>query len=93
MVNLLSAAALACLIQNGYHEARGESLLGIVAVTEVVLNRVDDNRWPDTVCEVVWQKNQFSWTTDGISDDMDDIIAYRNPNTCLLYTSPSPRDS
>ena len=25
-------------------------------------------QWPDTVCEVVWQNKQFSWTHDGKSD-------------------------
>jgi spore germination cell wall hydrolase CwlJ-like protein len=33
-----------------------------------VLNRVADPRYPDAVCDVVWQPKQFSWTHDGRSD-------------------------
>ena len=40
----------------------------MVAVSQVVLNRVENKQWPDTVCEVVWQNKQFSWTHDGKSD-------------------------
>ena len=58
----LTAEALRVLSHNEYHEARGESRLGRQAVTAVVLNRVADKRWPDTVAEVVWQPFQFSWT-------------------------------
>lgn len=61
-----------CLAQVLYHEARGESLQGQLAVAEVVLNRVDDPAFPNTVCGVVHQGNgrgcQFSWTCDGRSD-------------------------
>lgn len=51
-----------CLAQNVYHEARGENLTGRRAVAHVTLNRVADRRWPGTVCEVVYQPYQFSWT-------------------------------
>ena len=44
---------LACLV---YHEARGESFEGQVAVVEVVLNRMLSDYFPDTVEEVVFQK-------------------------------------
>lgn len=58
------------LALNLYHEARGEkSLWGRLAVCFVVLNRVADNRWPNTVQTVVYQKSQFSWTTDNLSDE------------------------
>ena len=45
-----------------YYEARGESERGKLAVALATLNRVDSPRYPKTVCEVVYQKNQFSWT-------------------------------
>lgn len=51
-----------CLAMNIYHEARGESLLGQEAVASVTMNRVRNPRYPDSVCEVVWQPKQFSWT-------------------------------
>ena len=43
------------------NEARGESLAGIRAVANVVLNRVKSKRWPNTICKVVYQYKQFSW--------------------------------
>lgn len=51
-----------CLALNAHMEARGEGIDGMIAVSEVVLNRVEDRRWPDNVCDVVYQKWQFSWT-------------------------------
>ena len=63
---------LTCLALNVYHEARGEPVAGQYAVASVTLNRVASPRYPDTVCEVVYQKNwdrlrgryvgAFSWT-------------------------------
>lgn len=54
--------AQTCLAMNIYHEARGESIAGQIAVAQVTMNRVEHKSWPDTVCEVVYQKKQFSWT-------------------------------
>lgn len=51
-----------CLSRNIYHEARGEGHVGMTAVAMVTLNRVKDPRWPKTVCKVVYQPYQFSWT-------------------------------
>ena len=50
-----------CLADNLHYEARGESLAGIRAVANVVLNRVKSKRWPNTICKVVYQYKQFSW--------------------------------
>lgn len=57
-----------CLAQNIYFEAGFEPGEGMDAVAHVTLNRVSDSRYPESVCEVVWQKGQFSWTRDGRSD-------------------------
>ena len=46
-------------------EARGESYEGQVAVAAVVLNRIKDSRFPNTIEEVVYQKNAFSIVQDG----------------------------
>lgn len=43
-----------------YHEARGESFEGQVAVVEVVLNRVQSASFPNTVAEVIFAPGQFS---------------------------------
>jgi N-acetylmuramoyl-L-alanine amidase len=57
------------LALNMYFEARGdgdtinERLRSMQMVGEVTLNRVDSDNYPDSICEVVYQRNQFSWTT------------------------------
>lgn len=43
-----------------YLEARGQSFSGQRAVAEVVLNRVLDSRFPDTVYEVLYAPGQFT---------------------------------
>lgn len=49
------------LAQTLYGEARGENLLGIIAVAAVVMNRVRDiKRWPDDAASVCLQRYQFS---------------------------------
>lgn len=53
-----------CLAKNIYHEARGESLRGQLAVAKVTINRVASGKFKDTICGVVYQKRQFSWTKD-----------------------------
>lgn len=54
-----------CLACNAYYEARGESFLGQVAVNQAVLTRVRRQGFPKSVCGVVYQRNQFSWTHEG----------------------------
>ena len=44
-----------CLAENMYYEARNQSFAGQLAVSNVVMNRVADDRYPDTICEVVKQ--------------------------------------
>jgi len=51
-----------CLALNIYHEARGERVEGQIAVAQVTINRVDHDEWPSTICEVVYEPKQFSWT-------------------------------
>lgn len=51
-----------CLAKNIYHEARGENIEGQIAVANVTMNRVASSYYPDTVCQVVYQRKQFSWT-------------------------------
>ncbi|MDH5229562.1 MAG: cell wall hydrolase [Gammaproteobacteria bacterium] len=63
---------LQCLAMNVYHEARGEPVEGQVAVALVTMNRVAAKNYPNTVCKVVWQRRQFSWTHDGRSDRPND---------------------
>ena len=44
-----------CLAMNMYWEARNQSVKGMMAVALVTMNRVADERYPSTVCEVVTQ--------------------------------------
>ena len=79
---MLIETALMCLALNTYHEAKNQSMIGQVATAQVVMNRVADSRYPNSVCEVVKQgpkykgsdvpvrhKCQFSWFCDGKSDE------------------------
>ncbi|PRY78388.1 cell wall hydrolase [Yoonia maritima] len=60
-----------CLSEALYFEARGESVEGLFAVGEVILNRVDSNSYPDSLCAVINQGTgrrfacQFTYTCDG----------------------------
>ena len=70
-----------CLASNIYWEARNQPLLGKLAVAQVTQNRVDNMRYPDTICNVVKQTKfypsgridlhscQFSWYCDGMGDE------------------------
>jgi spore germination cell wall hydrolase CwlJ-like protein len=60
----LSKKEFDCLVRNVYHEARGESLAGKIAVAAVTINRTKHPDFPDTICKVVYQPHQFSWTTN-----------------------------
>jgi spore germination cell wall hydrolase CwlJ-like protein len=53
---------LKCMVENIYHEGRGESVEGWSAIMSVVIERSKDKRWPKNICKVVWQEKQFSWT-------------------------------
>lgn len=53
---------LQCMTANIYFEARGESIKGMEAVANVTMNRVKSKRYPKSVCAVVFQRKQFSWT-------------------------------
>ena len=73
-----SATELKCLATAIYFEARGESEKGQIAVAQVVLNRLKNPAYPNTICGVVYQnKNkrnrcQFSFACDGITDRISD---------------------
>jgi spore germination cell wall hydrolase CwlJ-like protein len=78
----VSDKELWCLATAIYFEARGESYRGQVAVAQVVLNRVKDYRYPDTICGVVFQNQsrrnscQFSFACDGIPETINDRTSW-----------------
>ena len=55
-----------CLAAAIFFEARDQPLDGMMGVADVVMNRVESDRWPDDVCSVVYQSRQFSFTHDGL---------------------------
>lgn len=63
-----------CLASGIYFEARGEPVKGQAAVAQVILNRVRNPAYPNTICGVVYQNKrwrnrcQFSFACDGIRD-------------------------
>jgi hypothetical protein len=60
-----TATDLDCLTEAVYYEARGEGQAGEAAVAQVVLNRVRHPSFPNTICGVVFQGCQFSFTCNG----------------------------
>ena len=89
------AEMLTCLALNVYHESKNQSLIGQIAVAQVVMNRVKDKRFPNNVCDVVKQgltykwnpsipirnKCQFSWYCDGKSDKPREGFAWEQAVT------------
>jgi len=78
-----------CLTDNIYFEARNQSTAGQLAVASVTFNRVASKRFPNSICEVVFQglthretghplknKCQFSWYCDGKSDSVRNLDVY-----------------
>jgi spore germination cell wall hydrolase CwlJ-like protein len=56
-----------CLAKNMYYEARNQGTAGWMAVTAVVLNRVNDDRFPNSVCEVVQEgPTRKSWQDSNV---------------------------
>lgn len=58
-------AEVECLAKNIYHESYGEPHQGKRAVAYVTLNRVMSEEYPDSICAVVKQRNQFEWVRMG----------------------------
>ena len=73
-----------CLALNVYHEARSQGTAGLFGVTAVVLNRVNDKRFPNTICEVVYQgPTRESWKTRRYKNlPADERIYYPIKNKC-----------
>ena len=82
MFSTVKASELNCLVEAVYYEARSEPLIAQLAVANVVLERVRDERFPNTICEVVHQgrynrkghpirhKCMFSYWCDGKPERM-----------------------
>ena len=62
--DVIAGAELACLEKNIYNEARGEIDEGQLAVAFVTIARAMSKKFPNSICGVVYQNKQFSWTFD-----------------------------
>jgi spore germination cell wall hydrolase CwlJ-like protein len=75
-----------------YFEARGEPSIGQKAVAQVIVNRVEDDAYPESVCGVVFQNRnrrnacQFSFACDGIPDKTNDSKAWRKATAIASQT-------
>lgn len=70
-------------------EARGESYEGQVAVAAVVLNRVKDSRFPDSIEGVIYQKNAFSVVRDGYINAQPTEESYKAAKDALYGNDPT----
>ncbi len=72
----------ACLTEALYFEARGESIAGMFAVAEVIINRKASRKFPNSICGVISQgahrRNacQFSYKCDGMAEAYHEPRAY-----------------
>jgi len=77
-----SSKQMSCLAEALYFEARGEPITGQLAVGEVILNRVEDSRYPGSICKVINQGTgrrfacQFTYTCDGKLETVHERKAY-----------------
>ncbi len=88
-----------CLAEALYFEARGESVRGLFAVGEVIMNRVDSSRFPNTLCGVINQGTgrkfacQFTYTCDGAAEVINEPAAWnRVGKVARLLIDGAPRE-
>lgn len=72
-----------------YAEARGESYKGQVAIGAVVLNRVEDSRFPNTIAGVIYQPWAFTAVNDGQINLEPDQTAYQAADDALNGWDPT----
>ena len=60
-----------CIAVAVYHEARGESVEGQLAVARVIMNRAASGKYPASWCGVVKQPWQFSFVRNGRFPSVD----------------------
>ncbi|MFW2587629.1 cell wall hydrolase [Sagittula sp. SSi028] len=87
-----------CLSEALYFEARGETVKGLFAVAEVIMNRVASSRFPNSVCGVVNQGTgrkfacQFTYTCDGQPENIHEPRSWtRVGKVARLMLDGAPR--
>ena len=66
LISTTKADDFNCLVEALYHEARSESLLGMLSVANVILTRKESSTFPNTICKVVHQGKY--WKGNPIKD-------------------------
>ncbi|MBF0586252.1 cell wall hydrolase [Prosthecochloris sp. N3] len=89
-VESITSRELEWLARNIYHEARGESWDGMLAVGVVTMNRVRSPHYPDTIEGVVKDYKQFSWFWDGLSDRVRDREAWKRAKAAAAEVMLNP---
>lgn len=72
-----------------YSEARGEPEVGQVAVAAVILNRLEDEKFPNTISGVIFQPRAFTAVADGQFWYTPDEKAYEAVEKALIGEDPS----
>lgn len=94
-----SESELKCLATAIYFEARGEPEEGQIAVAQVVLNRLKNPTYPNTICGVVFQNKhrrnrcQFSFACDGRSDRVTDKTSWAEAQALAKRTVEEQADT
>ncbi|WGW02269.1 cell wall hydrolase [Tropicibacter oceani] len=88
-----------CLSEALYFEARGETVKGLFGVAEVILNRVDSGRYPNSVCDVINQGTgrkyacQFTYTCDGRPEEIHEPASWeRVGKVASIMLAGAPRN-
>ncbi|TDQ41448.1 cell wall hydrolase [Aureibacillus halotolerans] len=74
-----------------YGEARGESLKGQVAVAAVIINRLQADGFPNTIEDIIFQKNAFTAISDGQYQLTPDEEAYEAVYYAIRGWDPTGR--
>ena len=62
--------SVVCLAKNAYFEARNQSILSQIAVSQVVMNRVQHQDFPNTVCGVVYEAQLSKWYKEKLNKEV-----------------------
>ena len=84
-----SSSDLYLLAKCVYAEARGEPYTGQVAVAAVILNRVKNPSFPNTISGVIYQKGAFTAVTDGQINLTPNSTAYKAAQDALNGWDPT----
>lgn len=85
--NMIYNVNMMAHVVNG--EARGESYEGQVAVAAVLLNRVESSEFPETINNVIFQRNAFTAINDGQYQLQPSKTSYRAVKDAFLGWDPS----